>query len=164
MLALGSAGYVAGVFHLITHAFFKALLFLAAGSVIHAVHTQDIEKMGGLWKKLRVTGPLFLIGTLAISGVPLLSGFFSKDEILVATWNAGHPVLFTLAVIAAFMTAFYMFRLFFMVFTGEARGNGKDVHESPSYHDDPYDRSWLCWPSLLVISILLGLVPSWAIG
>ena len=82
MLALGTAGYVAGVFHLTTHAFFKALLFLAAGSVIHAVHTQDMEKMGGLWKKLRVTGLLFLIGTLAISGVPLLSGFFSKDEIL----------------------------------------------------------------------------------
>ncbi len=132
MLALGSAGYVAGVFHLTTHAFFKALLFLAAGSVIHAVHTQDMEKMGGLWKKLRVTGPLFLIGTLTISGVPLLSGFFSKDEILIATWNAGHPVLFTLAVITAFMTAFYMFRLFFMIFSGEERGNGKDVHESPS--------------------------------
>jgi NADH-quinone oxidoreductase subunit L len=132
MLALGSAGYVAGVFHLTTHAFFKALLFLAAGSVIHAVHTQDMEKMGGLWKKLRVTGPLFLIGTLTISGVPLLSGFFSKDEILIATWNAGHPVLFTLAVITAFMTAFYMFRLFFMIFSGEERGNRNDVHESPS--------------------------------
>jgi len=132
MLALGSAGYVAGVFHLTTHAFFKALLFLAAGSVIHAVHTQNMEEMGGLWKKLRITGPLFLIGTMAISGVPLLSGFFSKDEILIAAWDAGHPVLFTLAVIAAFMTAFYMFRLFFMIFTGEARGNGKDVRESSS--------------------------------
>ena len=132
MLALGSAGYVAGVFHLTTHAFFKALLFLAAGSVIHAVHTQDIEKMGGLWKKLRITGPLFLIGTMAISGVPLLSGFFSKDEILIATWNAGHPVLFTLAVITAFLTAFYMFRLFFMVFTGEIEEQANDVHESPS--------------------------------
>lgn len=132
MLALGSAGYVSGVFHLTTHAFFKALLFLAAGSVIHAVHTQDIEKMGGLWKKLRLTGPLFLIGTMAISGVPFLSGFFSKDEILVSAWNAGHPILFILAVIAAFFTAFYMFRLFFMVFTGEFRGDAKDVHESPS--------------------------------
>ncbi|MDP4171870.1 MAG: NADH-quinone oxidoreductase subunit L, partial [Bacillota bacterium] len=120
MLALGSGGYVAGVFHLMTHAFFKALLFLAAGSVIHAAHTQDIEEMGGLWKKLRLTGPLFLIGTLAISGVPLLSGFFSKDEILAAAWEGGHPVLFLLAVVAAFFTAFYMFRLFFMVFTGEA--------------------------------------------
>ncbi|QCJ44853.1 NADH-quinone oxidoreductase subunit L [Bacillus sp. S3] len=132
MLALGSAGYVAGVFHLMTHAFFKALLFLAAGSVIHAVHTQNIEEMGGLWKKLKLTGPLFLIGTLAISGVPGLSGFFSKDEILIAAWEGGHPVLFLLALIAAFMTAFYMFRLFFMVFTGEARGTHKNVHESPS--------------------------------
>lgn len=132
MLALGSAGYVAGVFHLMTHAFFKALLFLAAGSVIHAVHTQNIEEMGGLWKKLRITGPLFLIGTFAISGVPLFSGFFSKDEILVATWVQGNYVLFWLAVIAAFFTAFYMFRLFFMVFTGEARGKQTNVKESPS--------------------------------
>jgi NADH-quinone oxidoreductase subunit L len=134
MLALGSAGYVAGVFHLMTHAFFKALLFLAAGSVIHAVNgNQDIEKMGGLWKKLKLTGPLFLIGTLAISGVPLLSGFFSKDEILASAWNGGHPVLFLMALIAAFFTAFYMFRLFFMVFTGEGRSEDADhAHESPS--------------------------------
>jgi len=132
MLALGSAGYVSGVFHLMTHAFFKALLFLAAGSVIHAVGTQDIEEMGGLWKKLRLTGPLFLIGTMAISGVPLLSGFFSKESILSAAWEDGHPILFLLALIAAFFTAFYMFRLFFMVFTGEGRGNQKHVHESPT--------------------------------
>jgi NADH-quinone oxidoreductase subunit L len=132
MLALGSAGYVAGVFHLMTHAFFKALLFLAAGSVIHAVHSQDIEEMGGLWKKLRLTGPLFLIGTLAISGVPLLSGFFSKDEILAAAWEGGHPILFLLALMAAFFTAFYMFRLFFMVFTGKPRGHQEHVHESPA--------------------------------
>ncbi|WP_174734272.1 NADH-quinone oxidoreductase subunit L [Mesobacillus harenae] len=131
MLALGSAGYVAGVFHLMTHAFFKALLFLAAGSVIHAVVTQDIEKMGGLWKKLRFTGPLFLIGTLAISGVPLFSGFFSKDEILMAAWAHGNYGLFWLAVIAAFFTAFYMFRLFFMVFSGESRSKMDNVHESP---------------------------------
>lgn len=132
MLALGSAGYVAGVFHLMTHAFFKALLFLAAGSVIHAVHTQNIEEMGGLWKKLRVTGPLFLVGTLAISGVPLFSGFFSKDEILISAWAHGNTSLFWLAVIAAFFTAFYMFRLFFLVFTGEARKEIKQVHESPA--------------------------------
>ncbi|PEI71251.1 NADH-quinone oxidoreductase subunit L [Bacillus wiedmannii] len=130
MLALGSDGYVAGVFHLTTHAFFKALLFLAAGSVIHAVHTQDINKMGGLQKKMKVTGALFLIGTLAISGVPLLSGFFSKDEILAVTWMNGNYVLFILAVIAAFLTAFYMFRLYFLVFTGEAKTK-EDVHESP---------------------------------
>lgn len=129
MLALGSAGYVAGVFHLTTHAFFKALLFLAAGSVIHAVHTQNINEMGGLQRKMKVTGTLFLIGTLAISGVPLFSGFFSKDEILAATWMHGNYVLFVLAVLAAFLTAFYMFRLYFLVFTGEAKK--EDVHESP---------------------------------
>jgi NADH-quinone oxidoreductase subunit L len=144
MLALGSGSYVGGVFHLMTHAFFKALLFLAAGSVIHAVHTQDIEEMGGLWKKLRFTGPLFLIGTLAISGVPLLSGFFSKDEILAAAYEGGHPILFLLALIAAFFTAFYMFRLFFMVFTGEARGHQEHVHESPSSMTIP----------MLILSIL----------
>ena len=130
MLALGSAGYVAGVFHLTTHAFFKALLFLAAGSVIHAVHTQNINEMGGLQKKMKVTGVLFLMGTLAISGVPLFSGFFSKDEILAAAWMRGNYVLFVLAVIAAFLTAFYMFRLYFLVFTGEAKTKA-EVHESP---------------------------------
>jgi NADH-quinone oxidoreductase subunit L len=132
MLALGSAGYVAGVFHLTTHAFFKALLFLAAGSVIHAAHTQNIDEMGGLWKKMRTTGILFLIGTLAITGVPLFSGFFSKEEILIAAWVNGNPLLFALALIAAFFTAFYMFRLFFLVFTGEARGDQRQTCESPS--------------------------------
>ncbi|WP_408008604.1 NADH-quinone oxidoreductase subunit L [Pseudalkalibacillus sp. A8] len=131
MLALGSSGYVAGIFHLTTHAFFKALLFLAAGSVIHAVHTQNIHEMGGLWKKMKWTAPLFLIGAMAISGVPLLSGFFSKDEILAATYADGRYGLFWIAVIAAFLTAFYMFRLFFLVFTGESQEKVKKVHESP---------------------------------
>ncbi|MFC7371507.1 NADH-quinone oxidoreductase subunit L [Fictibacillus iocasae] len=130
MLALGSAGYSAGIFHLATHAFFKALLFLAAGSVIHAVHTQNIEEMGGLWKKLNLTGPLFLIGALAISGFPLLSGFFSKDEILASVYADGRYGLFALALAAAFMTSFYMFRLFFMVFSGETRTKQESVHES----------------------------------
>ncbi|MGM7703053.1 NADH-quinone oxidoreductase subunit L [Pseudalkalibacillus sp. Hm43] len=132
MLALGSSGYVAGIFHLTTHAFFKALLFLAAGSVIHAVHTQNIHEMGGLWKKMKWTAPLFLIGAMAISGVPLLSGFFSKDEILASTYADGRYGLFWVAVVAAFLTAFYMFRLFFLVFTGESRSSDKKlkVHES----------------------------------
>ncbi|GAA0319778.1 NADH-quinone oxidoreductase subunit L [Bacillus carboniphilus] len=132
MLALGSAGYVAAVFHLTTHAFFKALLFLAAGSVIHAVGTQDIREMGGLSKKLKKTAPLFLIGTLAISGVPLLSGFFSKDEILMSAWSGETMILFILALITTFLTAFYMFRLYFSVFSGEANGKQKKVHESPN--------------------------------
>ena len=121
MLALGTAGYTAGIFHLLTHAFFKALLFLAAGSIIHAIHTQDIYKMGGLWKKMRLTSPLFLIGALSISGVPLLSGFFSKDEILVSAWVNGNYLLFWLAMITAFLTSFYVFRLFFLIFTGQPR-------------------------------------------
>lgn len=133
MLALGVGGYVAGVFHLMTHAFFKALLFLAAGSVIHAVHTQNIEKMGGLWHIMKRTAPLFLVGSLAISGFPLLSGFFSKDGILLAAGAKGEWLLFTLALVAAFFTAFYMFRLFFLVFGGKARHGISVVRESPSF-------------------------------
>lgn len=133
MLALGTAGYVAGIFHLMTHAFFKALLFLAVGSVIHAIHTQDVERMGGLWNKLKVTGPLFLIGTLSISGFPFLSGFFSKDEILMSTWEHGNYFLFSLALITSFLTAFYMFRLFFMIFAGERRGPVQQLKESSLY-------------------------------
>ncbi|MFS0783838.1 NADH-quinone oxidoreductase subunit L [Bacillus sp. 1P06AnD] len=132
MLALGSAGYVAAVFHLMTHAFFKALLFLAAGSVIHAVATQNIFGMGGLWKKLKVTGLFFLIGTLALSGFPLLSGFFSKDEILASVWIEGHYFLFTLALLTVFLTALYMFRLFFIVFGGTDKQREMPVHESPA--------------------------------
>src|SRR5699024_8584380 len=97
MLALGMAslaGYAAGTFHLMTHAFFKALLFLGAGSVIHAAQTQDIFEMGGLFKKMRVTGLVFLIGCLAIAGVPPFSGFFSKEEIIGAVYNEGHMGLF----------------------------------------------------------------------
>ncbi|MFC4077375.1 NADH-quinone oxidoreductase subunit L [Salinithrix halophila] len=123
MLALGAGGYAAGIFHLMTHAFFKALLFLAAGAVITALHhEQDIRKMGGLWRTHRGVGWLFLIGCLAIAGVPPLAGFFSKDEMLTAAWLDGRPGVFTVGVIAAFFTAFYMFRLFFGVFTGEYRG------------------------------------------
>lgn len=123
MLALGTLGYVAGLFHLMTHAFFKALLFLGAGSVIHAVGSQDIREMGGLWKKIPVTAWTFLIGALAIAGVPPLAGFWSKDEIFASVWANGDALLFTIAVVSALMTAFYMFRLFFMTFTGTYRGS-----------------------------------------
>jgi len=136
MLALGvagAAGYVAGTFHLMTHAFFKALLFLAAGSVIHAVDTQDIFEMGGLWKKLPVTGAVFLIGCLAIAGIPPFAGFWSKEEILGAVYAAHRFDLLWLAIIAAFFTAFYMFRLFFVTFSGKPTGaTHSDVHESPA--------------------------------
>ncbi|NGQ95573.1 NADH-quinone oxidoreductase subunit L [Brevibacillus sp. SYP-B805] len=136
MLALGAAGaagYVAGTFHLMTHAFFKALLFLAAGSVIHAVHTQDVFEMGGLWKKMPVTGWVFLIGCLAIAGVPPFSGYWSKEEILGAVYAAHRYDLLWVGIIAAFFTAFYMFRLFFLTFVGQPRGEGHhEVHESPA--------------------------------
>ncbi len=130
MLALGVGGYSAGVFHLMTHAFFKALLFLCAGSVIHSIHTQDIREMGGIYKNMKVTGATFVIASLAISGIPPLAGFWSKDEILSETLHSGHPVLFAIAVVTSFLTAFYMFRLIFMVLFGGARSK-LHPHESP---------------------------------
>ncbi|MFA9560195.1 NADH-quinone oxidoreductase subunit L [Evansella sp. AB-rgal1] len=130
MLALGTGGYVAGLFHLMTHAFFKALLFLGAGSVIYAVHhRQDIREMGGLWSRMKVTSITFLIGALAIAGIPPLAGFWSKEGVLAAAWEGGDIFLFTIAVITAFMTAFYMFRLFFTAFTGKFRGD-HEPHEN----------------------------------
>ena len=139
MMALGvagAAGYVAGTFHLMTHAFFKALLFLGAGSVIHAVHTQDVFEMGGLWKKMPVTALTFLIGCLAIAGIFPLSGFWSKEAILAAAFGAHRYDLLLVALVAAFFTAFYMFRLFFLTFAGEARGQHQ-AHESPSVMTGP---------------------------
>ncbi len=139
MLALGvagAAGYVAGTFHLMTHAFFKALLFLAAGSVIHAVHTQDVFEMGGLWKKMRITAVTFLIGCLAIAGVPPFAGFWSKEAILGAVYAAHRFDLLLIAILAAFFTAFYMFRLFFLTFAGKFRGE-HEGHESPAVMTAP---------------------------
>jgi NADH-quinone oxidoreductase subunit L len=134
-LALGVGAYTTAVFHVMTHAFFKALLFLGSGSVIHAMGgEQDIRKMGGLGKHMRITQATFLIGCLAISGIPGLSGFFSKDAILTAAF--GHsPVLYILGVAAAMMTAFYMFRLYFLTFSGTFRGTEEQhhhLHESPA--------------------------------
>lgn len=131
IMALGLGGFTASMFHLMTHAFFKALLFLGAGSVIHAVHTNDIQEMGGLHSKMKVTSWTFLIAALAIAGVPPLSGFWSKDEIVATT--AGHPVFTVLTLAVAFMTAFYMFRLYFLTFTGQPRDHHKfeHAHESP---------------------------------
>ncbi len=138
MLGLGVGGLEAGTFHLMTHAFFKALLFLCAGSIIHsihvdddpAIHTQDIRKMGGLFPKMRITGTTFIIAGLAIAGIPPLSGFWSKDELLSEIINTGHPVLFAVASLTSLMTAFYIFRLIFLVLFGKMRP-GVRVHESP---------------------------------
>lgn len=133
-LALGVGAYTAGVFHVMTHAFFKALLFLGAGSVIHAMHhEQDIMKMGGLRKKLPITHITFLIGCLAIAGIPPFAGFFSKDEILTAALEK-NPVYYVLALATSLMTAFYMFRLYFLTFSGKFRGSDEQehhLHESP---------------------------------
>lgn len=134
-LALGVGAYTTGVFHVMTHAFFKALLFLGAGSVIHAMSgEQDISRMGGLRKKLPITFLTFLIGVLAISGFPFTSGFVSKDEILMAVY-AHNKVYFYLAAFAAVLTAIYMFRLLMLVFMGSFRGTHDQehhLHESPA--------------------------------
>lgn len=134
-LALGSGAYVAAVFHVMTHAFFKALLFLGSGSVIHAMSgQQDIRFMGGLAKKLRITYITFLIGCLAIAGIPPFSGFFSKDAILLSAYQ-NNVALYVVGLITAALTAFYMFRLLFITFGGTFRGSEEQrhhVHESPS--------------------------------
>jgi NADH-quinone oxidoreductase subunit L len=132
--AVGVGAYVAAMFHLMTHAFFKALLFLGAGSVIHGMSDdQDIRSMGGLRSKMPRTHWPFLLATLAIAGVPLFSGFFSKDEILAGAW-ASNRVVWGMLLVGAGITAFYMFRLYFLVFYGKFRGTAeqaKHVHESP---------------------------------
>ena len=137
-LACGVGAFTAGIFHLMTHAFFKALLFLGSGSVIHAMSgEQDMRRMGGLRKKLPVTHLTMFIGCLAIAGVPFLAGFFSKDEILWSAFRIGGygRWVWAVGVVTAGMTAFYMFRLFYMTFHGEFRGTPEQahhVHESPS--------------------------------
>jgi NADH-quinone oxidoreductase subunit L len=124
-LAAGCGGYAAAIFHLGTHAFFKALLFLGAGAVILAMHhEQDMQKMGGLWRRLRMTRWVFFAGVYAIAGFPPFSGFFSKDEILVAAWAShvpGHTWLYAIGMLTAGLTAFYMFRLWYLTFCGESR-------------------------------------------
>ena len=133
-LALGTGNYVAAVFHVMTHAFFKALMFLGSGSVIHAMGgEQDIRRMGGLHKHMKITSITFFIGCLAISGIPGLSGFFSKDEILAGAFNHS-VVLYSLALFASLLTAYYMFRLYIVTFTGKFRGTIEQehhLHESP---------------------------------
>ncbi|MFH2201774.1 MAG: NADH-quinone oxidoreductase subunit L [Elusimicrobiota bacterium] len=133
MLGLGVGGYAAGLFHLTTHAFFKALLFLGAGSVIHAVHTNDMREMGGLSKKMPATFITMFIATLAISGFPLLSGWYSKEAILHAAYQH-NPMMWLIGLMTAGLTSFYMFRMMFMTFYGRSRDQHKwkQAHESPS--------------------------------
>ncbi len=145
MLALGVGGWVAGLFHLVTHAFFKALLFLCSGSVIYGCHhEQDMLKMGGLFPKMRITALAMLTGVLAIAGIPLFSGWYSKDAILANAYGFfwAHPehfMLFLLPLITAGITSFYMFRMWFLTFTGEPRDHHvyEHAHESPRVMTTP---------------------------
>jgi NADH-quinone oxidoreductase subunit L len=159
-LALGVGAFTAGIFHLMTHAFFKALLFLGSGSVIHALGgEQDMRKMGGLWSKIPVTAWTFLLATIAISGIPPLAGFVSKDAILAASFNA-RPLLWGIGFVTAGMTAFYMFRLVFLTFFGESRvphDVEHHIHESPRSMTVPLMilavlsvvGGWIGWPESL---------------
>lgn len=147
-LACGVGAFAAGVFHLMTHAFFKALLFLGSGSVIHALSgEQDMRKMGGLRHHIPVTYKTFLIGTVAIAGIPPFAGFFSKDEILLELLVRGNFIYWMIGAFAAFLTAFYMFRLLFMTFHGESR---VDHHAMEHLHESPKNMT-------LPLMILAGL-------
>jgi NADH-quinone oxidoreductase subunit L len=130
IFALGIGAYVAGIFHLMTHAFFKSLLFLGSGSIIHAAHTQNIREMGGLARKMKTTTWTFLIGALSLSGFPLLAGFWSKDEVLGFAFSTGRYVIFAIGTLTAFLTAFYMFRLIFIVFFGKMSRASEHAQES----------------------------------
>ena len=178
-LALGVGAFAAGIFHLMTHAFFKALLFLGAGSVIHAMSgEQDIRKMGGLWSKIPTTAKTFGIATLAIAGIFPFAGFFSKDEILGRAFDRFF-ILWVVGFVTAGLTAFYMFRLFFLTFIGNCRAEAdveKHIHESPSLMIVPLlvlagfsaIGGWIGWPEVLggenrferfLDPILAGVIP-----
>ena len=147
-LAMGVGAFSAGIFHLMTHAFFKGLLFLAAGSVIHAMsNEQDMRMMGGLWKKIPWTYGTFLVATIAICGIWPLSGFFSKDEILWKAWESGHHLHWLLGFIAAGLTAFYMFRLMSLTFWGKNRSTEEQRHH---LHESP----WTMVAPLVILAVL----------
>lgn len=132
MLGLGVGGFTAGFFHLITHASFKALLFLCAGSVIHSIGSNNIWEMGGLYKKMKGTALTFLVGGLALAGIFPTSGYFSKDAILIETFSRGHYILFVMAMVTVGFTAFYMARVFFVIFFSSEKFGKKHPHESPA--------------------------------
>ena len=145
MLAVGVGAFSASMFHLMTHAFFKAMLFLCAGAVMHALHDEtDITKMGGLWRKMPLTFAAMLVGVLAISGIPPFSGFFSKDEILAAVMHASTP-LYVMAIFTSFLTAFYMARLLIIAFLGESR-SPHEAHEVDAF---------MRWPMIMLILLTL---------
>lgn len=150
MMALGLGGWIAGLMHLITHAFFKALMFLCSGSVIHGSGTQEMPQMGGLHKKMPITSWTMLIGVFAIAGFPFFSGFYSKDAIVaqvLAYWGEypGHAIVLLLPVLTAGITAFYMFRLWFLTFSGQPR----DAHVYEHAHESPA----MMWVPLVILSV-----------
>ena len=157
-VGVGVGAYTSGIFHLMTHAFFKGLMFLTAGSVMHALSDElDMRKMGGLKSKLPITYWTFLIGALAIAGFPFLSGFWSKDEILHNAWDGGNQVIFGIGLLTAFLTAFYMFRLIFVVFHGESRVDAEvesHIHESPPV-------MWIPLVLLAIPSLIIGIIVGW---
>ena len=156
--ALGVGAFSAAIFHLMTHGFFKGLLFLGSGSVIHAVHEeQDMRKMGGLAKKIPHTYWTMLIGAIAISGIPPLAGFFSKDEILGESFKLGFQGVWVIGVLVAVMTAFYMFRLIGLTFWGKSR---VDPAVEPKIHESPRTMTGPLW-LLAIPSVLLGIVLTW---
>ena len=156
-LGVGVGAYASGVFHLVTHAFFKGLMFLTAGSVMHAMANElDMRKMGGLKSKMPITHWTFLVGALAIAGFPFLSGFWSKDEILHSAWGSS-PLIYVIGLVTAFLTAFYMFRLIFVTFYGESRVESEvasHLHESPPV-------MWVPLAILAIPSALIGLLLGW---
>ena len=153
-VGVGVGAYASGIFHLVTHAFFKGLMFLTAGSVMHAMANElDIRKMGGLRKKLPITHITFLVGALAIAGAPFLSGFWSKDEILHSAWGSS-KIIYIIGIATAFLTAFYMFRLIFVTFYGESRVDPEvesHLHESPAV-------MWVPLALLAIPSAIIGLL------
>ncbi len=154
-VGVGVGAYASGIFHLVTHAFFKGLMFLAAGSVMHAMSNElDMRRMGGLKSKLPITHATFLLGALAISGFPFLSGFWSKDEILHSAWERGYPLIYAMGLVTAFLTALYMFRLIFGTFYGRPR---VDLHSDSHLHESP-PVMWVPLVILAIPSVLGGLV------
>jgi NADH-quinone oxidoreductase subunit L len=160
MLGMGVAGAMAaGMFHLITHAFFKGLLFLGAGSIIHAVETQEMHKMGGLFRKMKATSITFLIASLALAGIPPFSGYFSKDPILAAAYSSPYPIMFWLGLLGAFLTAYYMTRACLLTFFGKPR----DPHIYDHAHESPAVMTVPLWV-MAVPAALLGLVVAGGFG
>jgi NADH-quinone oxidoreductase subunit L len=169
MLALGAGSLAAGMFHLFTHAFFKALLFLAAGSVIHAVGTNDITEMGGLRRFMPRTYLTMAIGSLSLAGFPFFAGFWSKDEVLAAAASGAGPILLAFGVITVFLTAFYTFRMFFLTFHGAFRGPVEAAVETTGHHPAALDAEthaaglhesdgWMTGPLILLAipALLIG--------